>query len=97
MRSGGSREGDSVIQFHVARRVDDRGCSLAGAPAVRHRPFVTDGPDQNARVVETGELFFGDAAEVHGQGLRFSHAVEFSGGEAKIPKPSDECGFEYAK
>src|SRR5260370_2659389 len=74
-----------VVQFHVARRIDDRFCSLARAAAVRHRAFVSDRPDENARVVETGKLFFGNAAEVHGQGNGLGHASQFSEGWEEKP------------
>ncbi len=37
-----------VIEFHVARGIDDCLGDPTGAAAVRNRAFVGDGPDQNA-------------------------------------------------
>src|SRR6266571_4111769 len=54
-----------VVKLHVARRIDDRGGAFASSTAVRNGSFIRNGPNQNASLVVTRELFLGDAAEIH--------------------------------
>ena len=58
-----------VVKLHIPRCIDDRGGAFASSTAVRNGSFIRNWPNQNASLVVTGELFFDDAAEIHGKGL----------------------------